>query len=90
MEFRNMVMITLYARQQKRHRCLEQTFGLRGRRADQGKSDARRGAPEAGALWRVQGQGGEGAGRGVTNEGDMCTCDRFMQIHGENHHNIVN
>ena len=26
-----MVMITLYARQQKRHRCIEQTFGLRGR-----------------------------------------------------------
>ena len=33
MEFRNMVMITLYARQQKRHRCIEQSFGLceRGR-----------------------------------------------------------
>ena len=28
MEFRKMVMITLYARQQKRHRCVEQTFGL--------------------------------------------------------------
>ena len=24
-------MMTLYARQQKRHRCVEQTFGLRGR-----------------------------------------------------------
>ena len=23
-----MVMITLYARQQKRHRCIEQSFGL--------------------------------------------------------------
>ena len=31
MEFRNMVMITLYARQQKRHRCIEQSFGLCGR-----------------------------------------------------------
>ena len=31
MEFRKMVMITLYARQQKRHRCLEWTFGLCGR-----------------------------------------------------------
>ena len=31
MEFRKMVMITLYARQQKRHRCIEQTFGLCGR-----------------------------------------------------------
>ena len=32
MEFRKMVMITLYARQQKRHRCIEQSFGLCGRR----------------------------------------------------------
>ena len=27
MEFRKMVMITLYAKQKKRHRCIEQTFG---------------------------------------------------------------
>ena len=26
MEFRKMVMMALYARQQKRHRCKEQTF----------------------------------------------------------------
>ena len=26
-----MLMITLYARQQKRHRCIEQSFGLCGR-----------------------------------------------------------
>ena len=32
MEFRKMVTITLYARQKKRHRCIEQTFGLYGRR----------------------------------------------------------
>ena len=31
MEFRKMVTITLYARQQKRHRCIEQAFGLCGR-----------------------------------------------------------
>ena len=31
MEFGKMVMITLYARQQKRHRCIEQSFGLCGR-----------------------------------------------------------
>ena len=31
MEFRKMVTITLYARQQKRHRCIEQSFGLCGR-----------------------------------------------------------
>jgi len=28
MEFRKMVMMTLYARQQKRHRYKEQSFGL--------------------------------------------------------------
>ena len=32
MEFRKMVMMILYVRQQKRHRCKEQTFGLCGRR----------------------------------------------------------
>ena len=32
MGFRKMVMITLYAKQKKRHRCTEQTFRLRGRR----------------------------------------------------------
>ena len=32
MEFRKMVMITLYARQQKRHRCIEQSFRFCGRR----------------------------------------------------------
>ena len=31
MEFRKMVMITVYMRQQKRHRCVEQSFGLCGR-----------------------------------------------------------
>ena len=31
MKFRKMVMITLYARQQKGHRCIEQSFGLCGR-----------------------------------------------------------
>ena len=28
---RNMVMITLFGRQQKRHRCIERTFGLCGK-----------------------------------------------------------
>ena len=32
MEFRKMVTMTLYARQKKRHRCKEETFGLCGRR----------------------------------------------------------
>ena len=32
MEFRKMLMITLYAKQKKRRRCIEQTFELCGRR----------------------------------------------------------
>ena len=32
MEFKKMVIITLYAKQKKRQRCTEQTFGLCGRR----------------------------------------------------------
>ena len=32
MEFSKMVTITLCAKQKKRHRCTEQTFGLCGRR----------------------------------------------------------
>ena len=32
MEFRKMLTMTLYARQQKKHRWKEQTFGLCGRR----------------------------------------------------------
>ena len=32
MEFRKMVTITLYAKQKKRHRCIEQTFRLCGSR----------------------------------------------------------
>ena len=31
MEFRKPLTITLYAREQKRHRCIEQSFGLCGR-----------------------------------------------------------
>ena len=30
MELRKMVTVTLYVRQQKRHRCVEQSFGLAG------------------------------------------------------------
>ena len=36
-EFRKKVTITLYVRQQKRHRCIEQSFGLCGR--GQGRDD---------------------------------------------------
>ena len=37
MEFRKMVTIALYARQQKRHRCIEQSFGLCGGGDDLGE-----------------------------------------------------
>ena len=39
MEFRKMVTITLYTKQKKRHRCIEQIFGRYGRR--QGWDDLR-------------------------------------------------
>ena len=32
MEFKKMLMITVYAKQKKRHRCIEQSFRLCGRR----------------------------------------------------------
>ena len=32
MEFRKMLMITVHAEQKKRHRCIEQSFRLCGRR----------------------------------------------------------
>ena len=39
MEFRKMLMITLYTRQKKRYSCIEETFGLYARR--QGWDDLR-------------------------------------------------
>ena len=39
MEFRKTVMITLYAREQLRHRCIEQSFGLCGRGRGRGLDD---------------------------------------------------
>jgi len=46
MEFRKMVTMTLYARQQKRHRCNEQTFGLCGRRLGMGWEGVERGVQD--------------------------------------------
>ena len=37
MEFRKMVMMTLYVRQQKRHRCKEQTVGTLWEKAKVGR-----------------------------------------------------
>ena len=42
MDFIKMVTITLYARQQKRHRCIEQSYGLCGRgREKEGEQEKR-------------------------------------------------
>ena len=49
MEFRKMVIITIYAKQKKRHRCTEQTFGL--------WEKARVGCSERTALKHVYSQG---------------------------------
>ena len=37
MDFRKMITMTVNERQQKRHRCIEQSFGLSGR--GQGRDD---------------------------------------------------
>ena len=72
MEFRKMITITLYTRQKKRHRCIEQTFGLYGRR--RGWDDLREQHRnmyiikcETDHQPRLDAEGwdGEGGGRGV-------------------------
>ena len=73
MEFRKMVMITLYAKQKKRHRCIEQTFGLCGRR--RGWDDLReqhvyylgwnRSPAQLGCMRQVLGPGALGRPRGI-------------------------
>ena len=74
-EIWKMVMITLYARQKKRHRYIEQTFGLYGRR--QGWDDQRtaskhvyyqvwnRSAVQVGCMRQVLGAGALGRPRGM-------------------------
>ena len=89
MEFREMVTMTLYARQQKRHRCKEQTFGLFGRR--RGWDDLREGIEtcilsyvkqiispgsmhETGCLGLVHWGDPEGWDGGGVRMGDSCQC----------------
>ena len=61
-----MVTITLYARQQKRHRCIGHSFGLCGRG---------RGWEDFGEWYR------EGGGRGVQDGEHRYTRDRFMLMY---------
>ena len=73
MEFRKMLMITLYAKQKKRHRCTEQTFGLCGRRRGWGVSKEQhvyylgwnRSPAQVGCMRQVLGPGALGRPRGI-------------------------
>ena len=86
-----MVMIILYARQQKRHRCIEQTCGLcgRGRGWDVKKRIASLcSIRDTGCLGLVHGDDpercyGEGGGRGVHVWEHMYTCGGFMSMYGK-------
>ena len=69
-----MVTITLYAKQKKRHRCTEQTFGLCGRRQGWDERTAskhvyylgwNRSPPQAGCMRQVLGPGALGRPRGI-------------------------
>ena len=68
-----MVMITLYAKQKKRHRCTEQTFGLCGRRRGWDVSREQhehylkrnRSPAQVGCMRQVPGTGALGRPRGI-------------------------
>ena len=72
-ENRKMVMITLYAKQKKRHRCTEQTFGLCGRRRGWDVSKEQhayylqwnRSPAQVGCMRQVLGPGALGRPRGI-------------------------
>ena len=96
MEFRKMVTITLYVRQQKRHRCIEQCFGLCGRGRgietciiSYKKRIASLGfTNETGCFGMMycddpEGCDGEGDWRGVKDGEHMYTCGRFMLMNGK-------
>ena len=96
MKFRKMVLITLYVRQQKRHRCIEQCFGLCGRGRgietciiSYKKRIASLGLmQDTGCLGLVhwddpKGWYREGGGRGVQDGEHMYTHGGFMLMHGK-------
>ena len=73
MEFRKMVTITLYAKQKKRHRCIEQTFGFCGRKRGWDVSREQhvyylwwnRSPAQVGCMRQVLGPGALGRARGI-------------------------
>ena len=75
MEFRKMLMITLYAEQKKKHRCIEQSFRLCGRRRgwDVSREQHRnvyylgwnRSPAQVGCLRQALGPGALGRPRGI-------------------------
>ena len=98
MEFRKMVMITLYVRQQKGHRCIEQSFGLCGR--GQGWMILENGIEtcifsyvkriaspglmhDTGCSGLVRWDDPEEGGRGVQDGEHMYTCGGFISIFGK-------
>ena len=95
MEFRKMVTITLYTRQQKRHWCIEQREGEGGEIWENGIETCkisclkRVGSPgsmhDTGCLGLVrwddpEGWYGEGGGRRVQDGEHMYTCGGFILI----------
>ena len=67
MEFRKMVMITLYAKQKKRHRCTEQNFGLweKARVGCFERTASNRLPAQVGCMRQVLGAGALGRPRGM-------------------------
>ena len=91
-----MVTITLYVRQQKRHGCIEQCFGLCGRGRgietciiSYKKRSASLGLmQDTGCLGLVhwddpEGWYREGGGRGVQDAEHVYTCGVFMLMYGK-------
>ena len=103
MEFRNLVMMALYARQQKRHRCKEQSFGFCGRREDgmiwEGDTEMCilshvKQIPSPGLMHETGCSelvywDGEGGGTGVLHAEYICARGWLMSMFGKNHYNIV-
>ena len=94
-------MITLYAKQKKRHRCTEQTFGLGGmfrknsmyiiysETDHQPRLDAWDKCPGLVHWEDPEGAGREGGGRGDQHGEYMWIHGWFMSVYDKTHYNIV-